>query len=127
MTRLAKALWISFMLAVASPDDSRAATCQELYLDWFDGLLEGDVFPRPSPGFAPAGDGTIRFLDWNIILHEAMNLSAPEDDCDFMVADCAPAGTRGDGVIDIADVLQTFRTSLGLEHAILGPPNGPGP
>jgi hypothetical protein len=86
-------------------------------------LLEGDLWPvfqdetQPGTGtvshFA-GGDGLLRFLDWVTLYDMSRGYRIPLTDCEAIVADCAPPETKGDGIIDVADVFEGFRKSVGL-------------
>jgi hypothetical protein len=114
----------SILILLLSISAHAATPCEEN--DPFQPVWEADVFPLASEAYN-GGDGEIRFLDWSIILSRATKASPILSPCDFMVTDCAPRATLGDGVIDVADVYQAYRFSFDLDGgpAIAGGPAGP--
>jgi hypothetical protein len=73
-----------------------------------DSAIEGDIYFFFTPGHL-GGDGELTFLDFSAMLEYAAGLRTPQDDCEFIVADCAPARTGGDGKITVGDAYQVLR------------------
>ncbi len=81
---------------------------------------EGDVSPRPN------GDGVIDDQDTRLARQFALGvLALPTTPEEFQRLDCAPVGTCGDGVIDMADVVAIIHYANGQTEpkAACGPTN----
>lgn len=82
--------------------------------------FECDVFWRGS------GDGVINDQDIEIIGRLSVGSELVSGSLEFQKADCAPLSTRGDGKINVQDLVQAGRFAKGLDTLVeAGGPTGP--
>ncbi len=110
------------MGALSAGNDSRASDCP-VDLSFH---VEGDVFPY-IPGGLLRGDGIVTMNDWIAVADFVTGLTAPIEECQFILADCAPRVTLGEGVITVIDFVQAFRYSFFYSLGFDTPTSGGGP